>query len=134
MAGLGDAIAQVLTTHAPAPQEYVAVNDSFGESGTPDQLLTKYGLDTPDIVAPRAGPSRGKLNTAATGQRHERPLRRVNCWPSSERRIRRHYAFNLLVRKYQRRLYTFIRRMVRDHDEAAGCAAEHLHQGVARTG
>ena len=48
--GLGDAIAQVLTTHAPAPQEFVAVNDSFGESGTPDQLLKKYGLDTPDIV------------------------------------------------------------------------------------
>ncbi|MCB0763531.1 MAG: transketolase family protein, partial [Flavobacteriales bacterium] len=34
--GLGDAIAQVLTTHAPVPQEFVAVNDSFGESGTPD--------------------------------------------------------------------------------------------------
>mgnify|MGYP001502803942 FL=1 len=49
--GLGDAIAQVLTTHAPTPQEFVAVNDSFGESGTPDQLLKKYGLDTPDIVA-----------------------------------------------------------------------------------
>ncbi len=49
--GLGDAIAQVLTSHAPAPQEYVAVNDSFGESGTPDQLLKKYGLDTPHIVA-----------------------------------------------------------------------------------
>jgi len=49
--GLGDAIAQVLTTHAPTPQEYVAVNDSFGESGTPDQLLKKYGLDTPDIIA-----------------------------------------------------------------------------------
>ena len=49
--GLGDAIAQVLTTARPAPQEYVAVNDSFGESGTPDQLLKKYGLDMPDIVA-----------------------------------------------------------------------------------
>lgn len=49
--GLGDAIAQVLTTHLPTPQEFVAVNDSFGESGTPDQLLKKYGLDTPDIVA-----------------------------------------------------------------------------------
>ena len=48
--GLGDAIAQVLTTHRPTPQEYVAVNDSFGESGTPDQLLKKYGLDAPDIV------------------------------------------------------------------------------------
>lgn len=48
--GMGDAIAQVLATHCPTPQEYVAVNDSFGESGTPDQLLKKYGLDTPDIV------------------------------------------------------------------------------------
>ncbi len=36
--------------HTPAPQEYVAVNDSFGESGTPDELMTKYGLDTIDIV------------------------------------------------------------------------------------
>ena len=49
--GLGDAVAQVLTTARPAPQEYVAVNDSFGESGTPDQLMKKYGLDMPDIVA-----------------------------------------------------------------------------------
>jgi transketolase len=49
--GLGDTIAQVLTTRKPSPQEYVAVNDSFGESGTPDQLLKKYGLDVPDIVA-----------------------------------------------------------------------------------
>jgi len=51
LGGLGDTIAQVLTTHTPAPQEYVAVDDSFGESGTPDQLMTKYGLDTPHIVA-----------------------------------------------------------------------------------
>ena len=48
--GLGDAIAQVLATNMPTPQEYVAVNDSFGESGTADQLLKKYGLDVPDIV------------------------------------------------------------------------------------
>jgi transketolase len=48
--GLGDAIAQVLALNHPAPQEFVAVRDSFGESGTPDQLLKKYGLDTPDIV------------------------------------------------------------------------------------
>ncbi len=48
--GLGDAVAQVLTAHLPAIQEYVAVNDSFGESGTPDQLMTKYGLDSIDIV------------------------------------------------------------------------------------
>jgi transketolase len=49
--GLGDAVAQVLARKMPAPQEYVAVNDSFGESGTPDELMKKYGLDTADIVA-----------------------------------------------------------------------------------
>jgi len=48
--GLGDAIAHVLTQHYPAPQEFVAVNDSFGESGTPEQLMVKYGLDTPDVI------------------------------------------------------------------------------------
>lgn len=48
--GLGDSIAQLLARELPTPQEYVAVNDSFGESGTPDQLLAKYGLDTPDVV------------------------------------------------------------------------------------
>jgi len=34
----------------PSPQEYVAVDDSFGESGTPDQLMQKYGLESDDIV------------------------------------------------------------------------------------
>ena len=48
--GLGDSIAQLLTRNTPAPQEFVAVNDSFGESGTPDELMTKYGLDTVNIV------------------------------------------------------------------------------------
>jgi transketolase len=48
--GLGDSIAQLLSRHTPAPQEFVAVNDSFGESGTPDELMTKYGLDTVNIV------------------------------------------------------------------------------------
>jgi transketolase len=48
--GLGDSIAQVLAKHFPAPIELVAVKDSFGESGTPDQLMTKYGLDTVNIV------------------------------------------------------------------------------------
>jgi len=48
--GLGDSIAQLLVTNNPVPQEYVAVNDSFGESGTPDQLMKKYGLDTEDII------------------------------------------------------------------------------------
>lgn len=49
--GLGDSIAQVLALKQPSPMEFVAVNDTFGESGTPDQLLKKYGLDVPDIVA-----------------------------------------------------------------------------------
>ena len=48
--GLGDAIAQVLVKNRPCPLEYVAVNDSFGESGTPEQLLEKYGLSTTAIV------------------------------------------------------------------------------------
>ncbi len=48
--GLGDSVAQVLSQHYPAPQEYVAVNDSFGESGKPAELMTKYGIDTPNIV------------------------------------------------------------------------------------
>jgi transketolase len=49
--GLGDAIAQVLSLHMPRPLELVAVNDSFGESGTPEELLEKYGLNTDSIVA-----------------------------------------------------------------------------------
>lgn len=49
--GLGDAIAQVAAKHIPTPIEYIGTNDTFGESGTPMQLLTKYGLDTPFIVA-----------------------------------------------------------------------------------
>jgi len=48
--GLGDSIAQVLSTNIPSPQEFVAVNDSFGESGTPEELLVKYGLTAEDIV------------------------------------------------------------------------------------
>ncbi len=49
--GLGDSVAQLLSRQLPTPQEFVAVNDSFGESGTPDELMTKYGLDTTDIVS-----------------------------------------------------------------------------------
>ena len=48
--GLGDSIAQLLARTEPKPMEYVAVNDSFGESGKPEELLVKYHLDTPDIV------------------------------------------------------------------------------------
>jgi transketolase len=48
--GLGDSIAQVLAQHLPVPQEYVAVNDSFGESGKPLELLEKYGMGVKDVV------------------------------------------------------------------------------------
>lgn len=48
--GLGDAVAQVLAQNNPSPQEYVAVNDKFGESGKPDELMKKYGLDAEHIV------------------------------------------------------------------------------------
>jgi len=48
--GLGDAIAQTAARHFPIPIEFVGTNDTFGESGTPMQLLKKYGLDTPNIV------------------------------------------------------------------------------------
>lgn len=48
--GLGDAVAQVAARHLPIPIEYIGTNDTFGESGKPTELLTKYGLDTPFIV------------------------------------------------------------------------------------
>lgn len=48
--GLGDSIAQVLAMNMPCPLEMVAVNDVFGQSGTPEELLKFYHLDTPDIV------------------------------------------------------------------------------------
>lgn len=49
--GLGDSIAHVATKNFPVPIEYVGTKDTFGESGKPEELLKKYGLDTPDIVA-----------------------------------------------------------------------------------
>lgn len=48
--GMGEAIAQALILNDPVPMEMVAVQDCFGESGTPEQLLVKYGLDAPDII------------------------------------------------------------------------------------
>ncbi|WP_207428553.1 transketolase family protein [Pedobacter sp. SYSU D00535] len=50
LGGLGDSIAQLLAQHNPTPQEYIAVNDSFGESGKPAELMTKYGLDSENII------------------------------------------------------------------------------------
>ncbi|MFT6112902.1 MAG: transketolase [Bacteroidia bacterium] len=49
--GLGDSICQLLARHTPLPVEMVAVNDSFGESGTPMELLEKYGLGIKDVIA-----------------------------------------------------------------------------------
>ncbi len=49
--GLGDSIAQLLARNLPLPVEMVAVMDSFGESGKPEELMVKYGIDTPDIIA-----------------------------------------------------------------------------------
>lgn len=48
--GLGDSICQLLAREFPTPVEMVAVNDSFGESGTPDELMKKYGLDTQNVI------------------------------------------------------------------------------------
>jgi|TARA_B100000795_G_C22803401_1_gene443238 transketolase len=50
LGGLGESVARVVSTNQPVPQEFVAVQDSFGESGTPDELMDKYGLSTEGIV------------------------------------------------------------------------------------
>ncbi|MFL9839172.1 transketolase C-terminal domain-containing protein [Flavobacterium sp. ST-75] len=51
LGGLGESVARTLAANNPAPQEFVAVNDSFGESGTPAQLMDKYKLNNEAIVA-----------------------------------------------------------------------------------
>lgn len=48
--GMGDSVAQTLALNLPRPMEMVAVNDKFGESGKPEELLEKYGLGTSHIV------------------------------------------------------------------------------------
>jgi transketolase len=48
--GLGSRVAQTLAKHHPCPMAFVGVEDSFGESGTPDQLMDKYGLNTSGII------------------------------------------------------------------------------------
>lgn len=48
--GLGESVARTLSLNNPSPQEFVAVNDSFGESGTPEQLMEKYGLNASSVV------------------------------------------------------------------------------------
>jgi transketolase len=49
--GLGDSIAQLLIHNHPVPMEYVAVDDKFGESGPPEELMVKYGLKAANIVS-----------------------------------------------------------------------------------
>ena len=51
LGGLGESVARVLALHHPVPQEFVATNDTFGESGTPEQLMEKYGLNAASIEA-----------------------------------------------------------------------------------
>lgn len=50
LGGLGESVARVLVKNNPAPQEFVATNDTFGESGTPKQLMEKYGINFKSIV------------------------------------------------------------------------------------
>ena len=49
--GMGSAVAECVVHHEPVPMEMVAIKDTFGESGTPDELMQAYGLDAAHIVA-----------------------------------------------------------------------------------
>ena len=50
LGGLGESISRVLSKNLPLPQEFVATHDTFGESGTPSELMKKYGLNANSIV------------------------------------------------------------------------------------
>lgn len=50
LGGLGESVSRVLALNNPLPQEFVAVNDTFGESGTPEELMEKYGLNAKSII------------------------------------------------------------------------------------
>jgi transketolase len=50
LGGLGESVARTLSLNTPTPQEFVATNDTFGESGTPEQLMEKYGLNSTAII------------------------------------------------------------------------------------
>jgi len=50
LGGLGESVSRILASNNPTPQEFVAVNDTFGESGTPTELMKKYGLSANSIV------------------------------------------------------------------------------------
>ena len=50
LGGLGESVSRTLALNTPTPQEFVATNDTFGESGTPEELMTKYGLNAASVV------------------------------------------------------------------------------------
>ncbi|CAL65681.1 transketolase C-terminal section [Christiangramia forsetii KT0803] len=50
LGGLGESVSRTLSQHLPTPQEFVATQDTFGESGTPEQLMDKYGLNSEAII------------------------------------------------------------------------------------
>ncbi|HJT89834.1 MAG TPA: hypothetical protein VJ732_18315, partial [Bryobacteraceae bacterium] len=49
--GMGVRVAQVVSELQPCPMEFVGIQDTYAESGTPEQLLEKYGLLAPDVIA-----------------------------------------------------------------------------------
>ena len=51
LGGLGESVSRTLALNNPTPQEFIATNDTFGESGTPEQLMEKYGLNSESIVS-----------------------------------------------------------------------------------
>ena len=51
LGGLGESISRTLSINYPVPQEFIATNDTFGESGTPSELMKKYGLDSDSIIS-----------------------------------------------------------------------------------
>jgi transketolase len=50
LGGLGESVSRILSLNYPVPQEFIATNDTFGESGTPSELIKKYGLDSDSIL------------------------------------------------------------------------------------
>ena len=51
LGGLGESISRILSMNYPVPQQFIATNDTFGESGTPSELMKKYGLDSDSILS-----------------------------------------------------------------------------------
>jgi transketolase len=77
LGGLGESIARVLALNNPSPQEFVAVNDSFGESGTPAQLMDKYKLNNEAMLQLLKGNSK-KIVLIQLMLNNKNPLAQVN--------------------------------------------------------